>query len=509
MAKANVARRRGDDFQARMFWLKAAQLLDERSPVTRVCYEMGPRAFDDIQVEYEPGEGPRDHLGRPIVREFVQCKWHTQAGTFGYKDLANAEFVNANSVSLLQRALEAQRRLRSEGSGMRFQLLTNWRIAPKDPLLNLIDKSSDAINVERLFAGKTDRSVTGRLRKLWREHLEIDEDELRVLARELVIAESPESLDSLRMRLDERFAAVGLRRVPASESGFLYDDLPLKLVGQGRVEFDRKEFRNMADSEGILVEPAVNEHAKGTGLLIGVRSFMHAIDHLGERCDDMLDLVRYFDGRYIRRETDWQQRIAPELRAFLVGAAGRGERLQLILDAHVSVAFATGAVLNLKSGREVEMEQRTGGRRFWSVDDGEPDGSWPDLVVQEEVVRSTGDAVAVAVGLTHEVSPAVSRFVREQLTDVGYVLHCRPEGGASQRSVRCGRHSWLLAEQTVAAVAAQRGRGGRASPVHLFIAGPNAFAFFLGQQRALGRVCVYEWDFEDQRGGGYSLGISV
>ena len=508
MTRANVARRRGDDFQARLFWLKAAQLLDKASPVVRVCYERGPRAFDDIQIEYEPGKGPRDHEGHPIVREFVQCKWHARAGTFGYKDLIDPGFVNANTVSILERTRQAQRQLVSGCSGMRFQLLTNWRIAPNDPLLTLIGKSSDAIDVERLFTGKTDRSRTGKVRRLWREHLEINEEELRDLARVLSIAESAESLETLRTRLDERFAALGLRRVPMAESGFVYDDLPIKLLGQGPVEFDRNTFRAMADREGILVEPAMNE-ANETGLVIGVRTFMHAIDHLEDRCDEMLDLVRYFDGRYVRQETDWQERIEPELQTFLIGVAGRSERLKLILDAHVSVAFAAGAVLNLKSGRDVKIEQRTGGKRFWSVNDRDPDRTWPSLIVQEEVVRDAGGAVAVAAGLTHDVSEAVSRFVRERLPDVGCVLHCRPQGGISQQAVKCGQHCWQLAERTVEAVVSQRGRGRRASPVHLFVAGPNAFAFFLGQQRVLGQVCVYEWDFDGQRDGGYSLGISV
>ena len=507
MANANVARRRGDDFQARIFWLKAAQLLDESSPVVRVRYEQGPRAFDDIQIEYEAAEGPRDHQGEPIVREFVQCKWHARAGTFGYEDLVAPAFVNANSVSLLRRALDAQRRLAPDGRGMRFELLTNWRIASKDPLLGLIGKSSNAIDVERLWSGKTARSATGKVRKLWREHLDIDDDELKRLARVLAIAESPESLDSLRNRLDERFAAVGLRRVPVSESAFPYDDLALKLLGQGPVDLDRKGFRKMADREGILVEGTVGPAAMEP--VVGVRTFIHAIDHLEARCDEMLDLVGYFDGRYMRREADWQQRIAPELRAFLVGAAGRANRLRLVLDAHVSVAFAAGTVLDVKSGRAVEIEQRTAGRRFWSVDDEPPDGTWPDLVVEEEVTRGVGGEIAVAVGLTHDVSPAVSQFVRDQLPGVGRILHCRPDGGSSQQSVKCGWHAWQLAEQVAAAVGRQHGHRGVTSALHLFIAGPNGFAFLLGQQRALGRVSVYEWDFEGERGGGYRLGITV
>lgn len=507
MAKANVARRRGDDFQARIFWLKATQLLDDDSPVARVCYEQGPRAFDDIQIEYRPGDGPRDHQGEPIVREFVQCKWHVRAGTFGYQDLVDPAFVNAKELSLLERALDAQRRLAPDGRGMRFELLTNWRIAPNDPLLGLIGKSTDAIDVGRLFSGKAAWSATGKVRKLWREHLDVDDDELRRLASVLAIAETPESLDSLRSRLDERFASVGLRRIPVSESAFLYDDLALKLLGQGPVDLDRERMREMAEREGILVEPT--EGPVSAVPVVGIRTFIHAIDHMEARCDEMLDLVRFFDGRYARREADWQERIAPELRSFLVSAAQAGDRLRLIVDAHVSVAFAAGTVLSVKSGRAVEIEQRTAGRRFWSANDEPRDPAWPALIVEEEAVRNVGNEIAVAVGLTHDVSPAVSAFVREELPHVGRILHCRPAGGPSQESVKCGEHARKLAEDAVAAVGTQRVQRGVTSAVHLFIAGPNGFAFFLGQQPALGAVHVYEWDFEGERGGGYRLGISV
>lgn len=89
-------------------------------------------------------------------------------------------------------------------------------------------------------------------------------------------------------------------------------------------------------------------------------------------------------------------------------------------------------------------------------------------------------------------------------------MHCRPEGGASQQSIRCGRHAWLLTETVMRHLQAIRSQANRASPVHVFIAGPNSFAFFLGQhQQAIGPTAIYEWDFDGQRGGGYSLGLSV
>ena len=506
MTRANVARQRGDKFQARFFWLNAACLLDPLHHVTKVAFETGPKAFDDVLVEYDPDHPRRDHEGHPYYRSHIQCKWHTKPGTFGCADLIDPAFINADRVSLLQRAHEGQQVHAPDGLGCRFELITNWRIRADDPLIDLIDKGSDAINLDRLFEGKTDRSRMGRVRKAWREHLDIDDDALRLVARVLAIAESPESLTALRERLDDRFAAVGLKRVPASESTFPYDALAWALHEQGCTEFDRDSFREMACGEGILRDPA----PQGNVLTVGIRSFMHPIDNLENRCERMLNLVPSFDGRYIRDTADWQERVFPDLRSFVLDAAETNDRLRLVLDAHVSLAFAAGAVLNVKSGREVEIEQRTGGRRFWSMDDAAADPTRPEFVFEQEDLADDHDEIAIAVSLTHDVSRDVRAFAVRALPHVGRILHCRPGGGVSHQIVRCGNHAWRLAETVAQRLTSLRGGGQPFARVHLFIAGPNGFTFFLGQhQQTIGRTTVYEWDFDGQRGGGYSPGLPV
>ena len=52
MTQAIAARKQGDDFQARLFWLCGSLLLDPKGAVTRVAYETGPKAFDDVLIEY-------------------------------------------------------------------------------------------------------------------------------------------------------------------------------------------------------------------------------------------------------------------------------------------------------------------------------------------------------------------------------------------------------------------------------------------------------------------------
>jgi hypothetical protein len=506
MARANVARRNGDDFQARMFWLYAACLLDAHSPIIRVAYETGPKGIDDILIEYDPKEAPTDHAGCRIYRRHIQSKWHATAGVFGYAELIDPTFINAKRYSLLERVRNAQLAAAPDGRGCRFELITTWRIRDGDPLLDLIGKNTDAIDLDRLFDGTTDRSRMGGVRKLWREHLKIDDDALKRVARVFAVAETPESMMRLRERLDERFAAVGLKRVPAAASNFPYDGLTAALLAQGRIDFDRDSFRQMARSERILVEaaPAV------TGLTIGIRSFMHPIDDLENRCERMLNLVPHFDGRYIREPTHWQDRVLPELSDFMLRAARESDRVRLVMDAHTSLAFAVGTLINVNSGRHVEIEQRTGGRRFWSMDDESVDSAWPKLVIEDEQLPGDGDEIAVAVSLTHDITTDVRAFVTRDLPQVGQIVHCRLEAGASARAIRCGSHAWQLAEAVVQHLTPKRTRGRRLTRVHFFLAGPNGFAFFLGQQqRAIIAATVYEWDLECVRGGGYSPGLSL
>ena len=95
MTQAVVTRRDGDTFQARMFWLHAAHLLDPEGRVTRVGFEAGPRGFDDIWVEYDPAHAPKNQFGNAILVERMQCKWHATGGYYTFEDLTLPAFINA------------------------------------------------------------------------------------------------------------------------------------------------------------------------------------------------------------------------------------------------------------------------------------------------------------------------------------------------------------------------------------------------------------------------------
>lgn len=500
MTQAVAVRSQGDDFQARMFWLHAALLLDAKGAISKVSFERGPRGFDDVTIEYVPGMGPQDHYGDKLLRDFLQCKWHARPGEFGHMELIDPAFSNAQTVSLLRRALDAQRAHAPQGRGVRFRLVTNWRLKADDPLSRLILNQTHAIDLARLYEGATSASMMGKVRDAWASHLGISHDELEYVARTLAITQRLESGNDFRERLNDRFALVGMMQFPLSQAGFPYDDLIMKLHAQGRNEFDKNSFRDLCNDENLLDKKSPRPTT------LGVRSFMHPIDDLEARTDKAINLVPHFDGRYIRDPSSWKSRVFPELRDFVITAARGQDEIRLVLDTHVSLAFGVGAILNAKSGKKIEIEQRAGGRQIWSEADKDVDPSWPKLDLASESAHEGGADIAVSVGLTHDTSKAVRSYV-EALPRVGTLLVVTPDGGASNQSVKSGSHAFRLAEALTATIRAT-GTGPRR--VHLFIAGPNAFAFFLGQnQPAIGPVTIYEWDFDRLRDRNYSVGLEV
>ncbi|MDE2562821.1 MAG: SAVED domain-containing protein [Sphingomonadales bacterium] len=499
MTEAVTVRRDGDTFQARMFWQRAARLLIPEAAVRRVAFELGPKSFDDIWVEYFPGRGQLDHRGVALLREHIQCKWHVAPGSFGYAHLIDPDFINANARSLLQRAYSAREAAGENATATRFKLLTNWSVDRNDPLKTLIGMRSGAIRANRLFDGTTDRSQIGGVRKLWRDHLGVDDAALQPFAASLAFGQASDSLDDLREQLDLIFFMAGMRRFSASESAFPYDDLIFHWMAQGRLEFDRESLHDALRRERLLADSG------STPFVFGVKSFEHALDPLELRCVKVLDLTPVFDDRFIHDETDWATTLYPRLAEFLRQAATDGQRLRLALDAHATLAFAAGAVLDIKCGRMIELEQRSPNRQVWAADDSEPTADWPTL---ETIVRELGPGadIAVAAGITHDIANDVEAYITANLPDVGRLLVCATNSGPAHSAVRSGRHASDLAAAVVTAVRAEQ----VASKIHLFLAAPNSFSFFLGQRRPqLGNVTLYEFDFEGGRDRSYRPSLSL
>lgn len=500
MTQAVATVRDGHAFQARQFWRKALRLLEPNPAIVTVGFEHGPKGYDDIWVEYAPGRGYPDQKGERLRREHIQCKWHVASGDYGYADLVVPDFINATSASLLQRARAAQLDHAPDGIGSRFRLLSNWHVASKDPLCSLVNQRDGSIRLERLFDGTTAASARGKVRRLWCEHLGVDEDELAVLVRTLAFGTEPGTLLDLRDNVDLLIERYGLRRVPPHEDVRWYDDLTYQWLAQGRLEFDANSFRKACEEQGLF------EASTPPVKVFGVKSFEHPVDHLEERCTEVLDVIRYFDERPIRSDDDWASTLYPQLKDFLLSAARRHGDLRLILDAHVTLAFAAGSILNIKAGVNIELEQRVLNRVIWRPDDTARDPAWPGWAFSLDSLPGTGNDTVVAVSLTHDVEPAV-RVAAQQLSSASQLFVAALDTGPGNRKVVSGQHAFDLAESLAQRLARVKKPGGA---VHLFIAAPNGFTFFLGQrQPSMGRTTLYEYDFEGANGGGYRASLML
>lgn len=506
MTQAVVTRRDGDVFQARMFWLLAARLLDEHSPVMRVGFESGLKGYDDIWVEYDPKRAPQDHRGRSVHIQRMQCKWHATPGVFTHGDLIRPEYINAVTHSMLERALAAYRVDSAAGHASQLVLVTNHMVDQNDVLASHIRMKSLSLDVDGLFKGKTTRSATGKLRQLWLDHLGINDVELRGLCQSLGFNLTRDSLDALREQLDGACRANGLVRPEPNASSTIYDGNIYEWVGQHRLEFDRKSFKEKCTQEGLLSVPG-----KAAPLVFGVKSFEHPLDRLDHRCADVLNLVSEFDERTIRDDSAWRCSLVPKLQDFLLNVPHVEGRLRLALETHATLAFAAGTILNTKSGRLVELEQRSPVLQIWAPDDCAVDSSHPVWSFESIDLDSSGSGTACAVNITRNTTGAVRHFIQQNNLGLRRLIVATPAGGTSVQAVMSGAHANQLAEQLASKLAAERllvptvGR----ERYHLFIAAPNAFTFYLGRQAPLMKpLTLYEFDFEYHRDGSYRPSLS-
>jgi hypothetical protein len=214
--------------------------------------------------------------------------------------------------------------------------------------------------------------------------------------------------------------------------------------------------------------------------------------------ENTLDLTFWFNGRLLAPDTSWLD-LEPLITDFLKGILAKEPVMRLFLEAHAPIATLAGARLGFKSGADVEVVQRGQNNPgiIWSATDG---AGGPEPTIEAEVIGEGRD-VAVAVGLTHDTAGDVRGYVANNLTDVGTLLRVTPASGPGQDAIRGGEHAATMAGAIAKAVIAARTPG---STVHLFVAGPNAFAFFLGQQaEAMGKCIPYEFDFGGRTDGTY------
>jgi hypothetical protein len=479
-----------------VFWENALNLLFEGSCVVEVTFEAdGPKAFDDVVVRYDP---PVARSGPDrIDADYHQVKWHVETGgRFGYEDFVRPEFIGAKSVSLLQRLKDARAKVPSTETAQ-FSFLTTYRVKDGDPLAGLISGNDRSLLLDKLFDGTTDRSKMGKVRQLWRDHLGLASDEdLKAVLGGFRIIEGYRTLDELRDQITFKAKVVGILGMSASDSDFRYDELARALKVRKLNALTREALIQFCRDEGLRVEePAAPDNA----LPVAIRTFLGpAADVSDAKPEDSLLLTDQFKQRYLHDDRDWQRDIRPQVETFLQDAVRKSSCLRLILDAHASVAFLAGTVLDVKSAVEVQLVQKGRvGARVWRADDASESTPTRFTVNQHNI--GSGKEIGVAISVAQPVEAQARQYAAKQLPELGKLLTFAFPEGTGHQTVAGGGHAAALAEQVANAVR-QAKQDDPDAMVHIFAAVPNSVMFYLGQHyQSVAPCIVYEFDF-DRRG---------
>lgn len=483
----------GANYQARIFWENALNLLDPTSGVVEVTFEAnGPKAFDDVVVKYSPPV-PRSGAER-IEAEYHQVKWHVEyGGRFGYADLINPAFIGAQSTSLLERLKQA--RAVTPPNSL-FSFITTYRTTDGDPLSELISGTDKSLLVEKLFdKTKTDASRMGEVRKLWRDHLKLStNEELRAILTGFRIIEGHRSLDEMRQQINIKAQIAGLMTCGNLNSDFRYDELARQLKIRDLSSLTKEVLKKICEEEKLFVSQILPEESS---LKIAIRSFIGpAADVVGATPENTLILTDEFRQRYLLEDLSWQKDIRPKVESFLRAAVKKSPSLQIILDAHASIAYLAGYVLDLKSAVKVSIVQKGRvGSHVWAANEG-PSGE--KLKVEVENIND-GQEIAISIGISRSAKPQTKSYVSKNLPAVGKIVDFSLPEGPGQQNVLGGKHAAALAEQISNYV-----RDLKADNldvlVHIFGACPNSLLFFLGQShQGISPSIIYEFDFD--RGG--------
>lgn len=155
------------------------------------------------------------------------------------------------------------------------------------------------------------------------------------------------------------------------------------------------------------------------------------------------------------------------------------DTIKLVLDAHSTLAFAAGSIINIKSGIKVIIEQRTINKNDWFIGDKHSDSNWPEWNFDWKSGQEKAEDIAVAISLTHDIEKDVLNYLASQC-NIKEVMIAKLNKDAGNTSVECGQHAFELVEKLVKQINSHQEIP--KSRLHIFIAAPNSFLFYLGQR---------------------------
>lgn len=264
--------------------------------------------------------------------------------------------------------------------------------------------------------------------------------------------------------------------------------------------------------ERLIFDSQIEEYVlmlKNRGLgfkAIGIVSFERGTEYLSEATETILSFKEKFDGRKLKPGYDWNRDIYQELNAFLKKNIDVNYNYQLMLEAPLSIAFATGRILDPKSRISAfpSNPDPLHKSEIWSIEDSY-DATFIDFDVRDERIDINESDTCLIISITHNIEDNVNEYISDSGLKIGRIITLTIGGkGPSFESIQNAVHAKNLVQQVVASLA-MRSTVERRATVHIFVSAPNAFMFFLGQRsRGFGNCVLYEFDLEAKDTGTYS-----
>ena len=469
MAKSIVARRKGDTYQARFYWLKLLKLRTD-DYIESVTFENDEVPFvDDVVVSY--CQPITDRLtGNRVVRDLFQCKYHmTGNGAFTYENLIDPRFINSKD-SMLTRLYNAYVYLSRTLCAHTFRLyiVSNWYWDYRDVVAVHMHEGL----IRSTFYEEGENSRTGKVRSRLANYLSISEDEFRCFLNCVRFALG-KGLEALLSEMQPRLQLAGLQPIDVTKAECVYDSLAWQLFEQGRHVFNKQSLNQMIREEKLIALES-KKHSE-----VSIRSFAQRARRPIDLQVCHLDLCDLFDNRLAKDDGYWRKEIPELVSSFMLNEdlGDLARPIHLFFDCHLSIAFFAGHLISPKHRIEIVPTQMSGGDyRLWSSD--APDTS--DQLWDFETAKTIGNEVVLGISVTHDVRLRLQACLQdEELTELSQIL-VFPTQGVSHSAVSGGNHAWQLGSQLAKQLRDML--PATCHMIHLFYAGPVALAYILGHK---------------------------
>jgi hypothetical protein len=508
MADSVLALQNGFEYQALFFWYHASKLYVNGSNVNEIGWEINNSpGFDDVSISYAPPK--RSRYGYDVDREYFQVKYHVaRNNAMTFSSIIDPSFIGATSESLLQKLYKNYLASPEQYIRSTYSIVNVWGVDRSDLLYSLLDNMG-GIQLDKLFDGKGPKSKTGSVRKQLLDHLGItDENDLKLILKHFRILDNSKGLESSESDMMFALNSVGLKTTGWDKRDNPYPNLIKRLHEEKKNQLTKDLLSQILSEEDLWVSTSTDDIR--SDYRIGVRTFRRGTDPVRFETEAYLCLLHHFEGRYVLKNELWQTDILPEIEKLTESAIAQNKPILIHLDSHVSTAFAAGYLMDPKTGAVVSVVQKlaNGSRVIYSPTGDSSEKS--DLLwsINHQKLNDEND-IAVTISVSRSIDSDVADYLKIALPTVSDHISFSITPSPSNNSIMDGNHIIQCVNELINFLDINF-KGNPKRVVHLFISSPNAFAFYLGRQaKLLGRIILYEYDFEKIKSGTYEPTIQL